>query len=155
MRRALMWLNLYGREAVWHELKNGLNTQKSLLTQGQIHEIFEKNYWELAELKNSVFLSRPFWIFFSKKKKKFTSSPWKLVKVSWVSRMGRNFDDYPGFQQKITPPKHFSRQCMYVLPLRNYKWMNKLPPLHTPIFLVLYSATNIWAFCKCICIMQS
>ena len=25
--------------------------------------------------------------------------------------MGRNFDDYPGFQPKITPPKHFSRQC--------------------------------------------
>ena len=25
--------------------------------------------------------------------------------------MGRNFDDYPGFQPKITPPKHFSPQC--------------------------------------------
>ena len=25
--------------------------------------------------------------------------------------MGRNFDDYPGFQPKITPPKHFSQQC--------------------------------------------
>ena len=23
--------------------------------------------------------------------------PWKAVKVSWVARMGRNFDDYPGF----------------------------------------------------------
>jgi hypothetical protein len=22
------------------------------------------------------------------------------------------FDDYPGFQPKITPPKHFSRQCI-------------------------------------------
>ena len=41
----------------------------------------------------------------------FASSPWKLVKLSWVSRMGRNFDDYPGFQPKISPPKHFSRQC--------------------------------------------
>ena len=28
MRRALMWLNLYGREAVQHNLKNGLKTQK-------------------------------------------------------------------------------------------------------------------------------
>jgi hypothetical protein len=27
MRRALMWLNLYGREAVRHKLKNGLKTQ--------------------------------------------------------------------------------------------------------------------------------
>ena len=25
--------------------------------------------------------------------------------------MGRNFDDYPGFYPKITPPEHFSRQC--------------------------------------------
>ena len=28
LRRALMWLNLYGREAVRHMLKNGLKTQK-------------------------------------------------------------------------------------------------------------------------------
>ena len=28
MRRALMWLNLYGREAVRHKLKNGLKTPK-------------------------------------------------------------------------------------------------------------------------------
>ena len=41
-------------------------------------------------------------IFFEKKC--FASSPWKLVKVSWVLRMGRNFDDYPGFQPKIPPP---------------------------------------------------
>ena len=29
MQRALMWLNLYGREAVQHNLKNGLKTQKN------------------------------------------------------------------------------------------------------------------------------
>ena len=28
MRRALVWLNLYGREAVRHKLKNGQKTQK-------------------------------------------------------------------------------------------------------------------------------
>jgi hypothetical protein len=28
----------------------------------------------------------------------------------------RNFDDYPGFKPKITPPKHFSRQCIAVVP---------------------------------------
>ena len=68
MRRALMWLNLYGHEALRHKLKNGLKTQKMhilavlgllsdslttikvephqcplhqsiLLTQGPIHEI--------------------------------------------------------------------------------------------------------------------
>ena len=26
-----------------------------------------------------------------------------MVEVSWVSRMGLKFDDYPGFQEKITP----------------------------------------------------
>ena len=31
MRRALMWLNLYGREAVWHELKNSQKTHKKAL----------------------------------------------------------------------------------------------------------------------------
>ena len=41
----------------------------------------------------------------------FTSSPWKSVKGSWISRIGRNFDDYPGFQPKITHPKHFYPQC--------------------------------------------
>ena len=28
MRRALIWLNLYGHEALRHKLKNGLKTQK-------------------------------------------------------------------------------------------------------------------------------
>jgi hypothetical protein len=28
MRRALMWLNIYGREAVRHKLKNSQKTQK-------------------------------------------------------------------------------------------------------------------------------
>ena len=32
------------------------------------------------------------WIFFA-------SFQWKSVKVSWAARVGRNFDDYPGFQQ--------------------------------------------------------
>jgi hypothetical protein len=30
----------------------------------------------------------------------FALFPWKSVKATWVSRMGRNFDDYPGLQQK-------------------------------------------------------
>ena len=33
----------------------------------------------------------------------FASSPRKAVKVSWVARMGQNFDDYSGFQPKTTP----------------------------------------------------
>ena len=33
----------------------------------------------------------------------FASVTWKLIKVSWVERMGRNFDHYSGFQTKKTP----------------------------------------------------
>ena len=43
--------------------------QSSLLTQEPIHQFFAKIFCELVILKNSVFLSRPFWIFFFKKKK--------------------------------------------------------------------------------------
>ena len=60
-------------------------------------------------LKNSVTLSQPFWTFFSTFF--FASSPWISVKGSLISRMGWNFDDYPGLQQKITHPKHLSCQC--------------------------------------------
>ena len=75
-----------------------------------IHEIFAKQFCELADF------------FFQKKKNIFASSPWKLVKISWVSRMGRNYDDYPGFQPKITPPKHFSRQCIIKISCRIIWW---------------------------------
>ena len=102
-----MWLNLYGREAVRHMLKNGLKTRKMhflpvlglmsdsltaikvkphrcpsqqsiLLTQRPIQKFFKKKYWELAILKNVIFLSRPFWIFFSKKMFFFCFIPIKI-----------------------------------------------------------------------------
>ena len=31
-------------------------------------------------------------------------------------------DDYPGFQPKITPPKHFSPQCRLFSVAENFKW---------------------------------
>ena len=43
----------------------------------------------------------------------FSSSPWNSVKVSWVARMGRNFDDYPGFQLFLTQVKHFCPECIF------------------------------------------
>ena len=52
--------------------------------------------WELAVLKISVFLSRQFWILLNKF---FASFPWKAVNIYRIARMGRHFDDYPGFQQ--------------------------------------------------------
>ena len=77
--------------------------------------ILKKNLWKfcfrIGDFEKLGFFSRPFWIFLIKKRKQIASSPWKLVKVFWVSRMDQNFDDYLGFQTKITPLKHFSRQC--------------------------------------------
>jgi hypothetical protein len=64
----------------------------------------------MAILEISVFLSQPFWKKITKKNC-FASSPWKLVKDSWVARMGHNSDNYPGFQPKITHPKHFCPKC--------------------------------------------
>ena len=45
--------------------------QSILLTEWPICEIFTKKSWELAILKNALFLSWPFWIFFFQKKKIF------------------------------------------------------------------------------------
>ena len=57
--------------------------QSILLTQGPIHEIFKKKYWELAELENEIFLRRPFWTFKSAILNFFfASSHWKMQPVS-------------------------------------------------------------------------
>ena len=69
-----------------------------LLTQGQIWEIFAKKFWELAILKNELFLSRPFCFCFLKKNF-FASFPWKSAQIYMVEWMGRNFDVSPGFQK--------------------------------------------------------
>ena len=85
--------------AIYVELLQYLSHHSILLTQGSIWEIFVKKFWELAILKNELFLSRPFWIFFSKKKKKIASFPWKSAQIYMVEWMGRNFDLFPGFQK--------------------------------------------------------
>jgi hypothetical protein len=40
---------------------------------------------------------------FQKKKKYFALFPLKHVKVYWLARIFRNFDDYPGFQPQKVP----------------------------------------------------
>ena len=45
------------------------------------------------------------------KKNFFASSPWKFVANYVLEWMELNFYDYDGLKPKITPPKHFSRQC--------------------------------------------
>ena len=44
----------------------------------------------------------------------FASSPWKSVNIYRLARMGRNFDDYPGFQPKTTFMYYFAHDCTYI-----------------------------------------
>ena len=56
-------------------------------------------------------MSRPFWISFSKKK--ICLIPWKVVKGSWVARIGQNFDDYPSFQPMRSWAKTYAQDCIF------------------------------------------
>ena len=73
--------------AIYVELHQCPSHHSILLTQGRIWEIFAKNFWELAILKNELFLSRPFWIFFRKKNFFFASFPWKSAQIYMVEWM--------------------------------------------------------------------
>ena len=65
---------------------------------------FGENFSRIGDFENLSFFESAI---LKKKKKMFASPVWKLVQVSWVARMGRNFDDYPGFQLFFTQIKHF------------------------------------------------
>ena len=77
--------------------------------------IFHEKYWEVAVLKNSVFLSRPFWNFLFQIF--FSSSPWKSVKVSWLARMGRNLMITLVFSTKQHLHKQMQHSAVYLVSL--------------------------------------
>ena len=56
----------------------------------------------------------------------FASSPWKSVNNYRLARMGRNFDDYPGFQPKTTFLYYYAHHCTSVL--KRVGWTNMLQP---------------------------
>ena len=80
---AVFELLLDSLTAIYVELHQCPSHHLILLTQGPIWEIFAKKFWELAILKNELFLSRPFWIFFSKKKKFLLHSHENQPKFIW------------------------------------------------------------------------
>ena len=87
-----------------------------LLVLGPIPLNFAKTFWELTVLKNMLFLSRPFWNIFFKKKFFFAQSHEKQSNVfEYFARMGRKFDDYPGFQQMRSWANTYAQDCMYYL----------------------------------------
>ena len=141
MRRAFMWLNLYGREAVQHKLTDRLKTQKMHFFAcfwayvGQPHSHigeatsmpftsfnptnprtnpwnFHKKIFRIGDFEKRTFFESAIFNFnFQKKYFFFASFPLKSVKSSWITSIGRNFYDYRGLHPKITPPKHFSWEC--------------------------------------------
>ena len=86
------------------------DSKKPHFAKGSILNIFLPNW---AGWQNEVFLSRPFWIFFFEKKIFFCLIPWKIVKGSWIARMGQNFDDYPGFQPFRSWANTYAQDCIF------------------------------------------
>ena len=91
-------------------------------------------FWELAILKIWGFFNWPFWKKNQENSLFFASCPWKLVKVSWVARMGQTFDDYPGFQPKTTPAQRYATQSTFIFCGRLKKTWTL--PLHYDIYFV-------------------
>ena len=90
---------LAGTQGTYVELHQCPSHHSILLTQGRIWEIFTKNFWELAILKNELFLSRPFWIFLSKKKIFFCFIPMKISPNLYGRMDGSKFWCFPWFPE--------------------------------------------------------
>ena len=85
--------------AIYVELHQCPLHHSILLTQGPIWEIFAKKFWELAILKNELFLSRPFWIFFFEKKIFFCFIPMKISPNLYGRMDGSKFWCFPWFPE--------------------------------------------------------
>ena len=85
--------------AIYVELHQCPSHHSILLTQGRIWEIFAKKFWELAILKNELFLSRPFWIFFSKKNFFFCFIPMKISPNLYGRMDGSKYWCFPWFPE--------------------------------------------------------
>ena len=68
---------------------------------------FHKKYQELAILKNDLFFSRPFWIFFSRKNFFFCFIPMKTSQSLLVSKDGSKFWWLPWIPAKNHSPQTF------------------------------------------------
>ena len=85
--------------AIYVELHQCPSHHSILLTQGPIWEIFTKKFWDLAILKNVVFLSRPFWFFFF-----YIYIPMSTSQSLLVSKDGSKFWSSQTWQHFLTQP---------------------------------------------------
>ena len=75
----------------------------------------QKNIENWQSWKMTFFWVGHFEFFFAKKKKKFASSPWKLVTNYVLEWMGLNFQYYDGLQPKIRAGIINEHECTRVL----------------------------------------
>ena len=85
------------------------------------------------ELRISVLFESAILIFFA-------SSPWKLVNIYRLARMGRNFDDYPGFQ-----PKEPFYTIMHTTVSRAWKNQDLTSKSFYPNYRILKHFWNSWS----------
>ena len=85
-----------------------------------------KKYWELTILKNELFLSRPFWIFFFRKKKKISFIPMKTSQSLMVSKDGSKCLWLPWFSAVFYPGQTFLSRVytdLFLSSWRKRKWL--------------------------------
>ena len=107
-------------------------------------EISTKKIWELAILKNSVFLSRPFWILFFKL--------FFLLQTSqhlFVSNDGSKILSSQNWQHFLTHAKHFEGECKSVqvcgiVHLLRRPWLNPLLIYLHLIFAIIQLEISNW-----------
>ena len=100
---------------------------------------FHKKFLRIGGVGKSAFFKSVILIFFfSKKKKNLGFSNPNNLGFHASYNFFENFDDYPGFQPKISHTKHFSRQCTKRLPYF-YKiiirkvWLDSILSNHTNV----------------------
>ena len=90
---------------------NVLRIIQSYLPEDQSIKFSQKNNENWRFWKTQFFWVGLFDFFFDKNNF-FASSPPNLVTNHVLEWLGLHFYDYDGLQPRITPPKHFSRQCI-------------------------------------------
>ena len=86
------------------------HSKKTCFLKPSIHKIFWRKSYRLV-LRSVIGISKTNWCeghqFGSTTSAKLYSSPWKAV--SWVAMMGRNLDDYSGFQPIRSWPNTYAQ----------------------------------------------
>ena len=102
-----------------------------------VHKCWPKTSWagNQSNHHDPSLLSKNLWT--------FCLIPWKAVKGSWVARMGRNFDDYSGFQLMISWANTYAQDCSLLLKNLDAKVStSKGPSQNTYQFHVGWVVTN-------------